>query len=310
MVKKTHGDWRKQPDGTYRLIDCFTVDGLGSGWGLCPVDAQLPTSRRGWLQHLSDLVGAASKVDECTADHDQRRDLNSPPCPVLCMLISTIRCGRMVKSERDRLRIARLALPTPPELRRTAAQSFCELIVKVVESRCTWLQRHFVKHTNSSLKLPTEEQLRYESNQICEQFEAVSQRWKFEPIDAAKWMNLIQLELSKCDWMTEHEQTIEQTIAPDKADDNAKTLRTRKPWTELANDLMNKWFTEMKKKGQWIPRKRFLNDFLTGKEGERNKWKGLNATTEDKRFQDNPDKWQTESETLKTSFRSNAKNGR
>lgn len=198
--------WREQADGTLRLTDIGWICAPGiSGYGECTIDAPFPMIRRDWLIAFGDLVGSACKVDQSVADPRERIHLGSQPCAVLCMFSWAIRCARMVKSEQTRLRIARLELPTPSEMRGTAAKSFCEQIVEVVEQRCIWLRRHFVTHTKASLDLPIEEQLSHESKQICEQFRLVSQQWRFEPLDAAQWMRLIELELNKCDWLKEQQ---------------------------------------------------------------------------------------------------------
>lgn len=106
-------------------------------------------------------------------------------------------------------------------------------------------------------------------------------------------------------------QTIEQTIHPAETDDNAIKLQAgKKPWTDLATDLKGKWFSAMRRKKVWIPRKQFLIDFFNGTEGNRDKWKGNNAETEDKRFSDNPDQWKSESVKLKASFKQATKNRR
>ncbi len=106
-------------------------------------------------------------------------------------------------------------------------------------------------------------------------------------------------------------QTIEQTIQPAKTDDSETKLQTgKKPWTQLATDLKTKWFAAMQKKKEWIPRNHFLIDFFNGTEGQRNKWKGVNAGTEDKRFSDNPEQWKAESDVLKVSLKKATQNRR
>ena len=106
-------------------------------------------------------------------------------------------------------------------------------------------------------------------------------------------------------------QTIDQTIVAEKQTEVGQNQSgNKKPWTALATDLKDRWFAEMRKRNCWIPRNQFLTDFLSGTEGSRDKWKGLTVTTEDRRFQDNPKQWKAESNTLKTSFRSNRKNRR
>ncbi len=221
MTKALRG-WKEQPDGTLRLSDFGWIAEAGIGsWGECSLGDPLPVTKRGWLLSFGDLVGAACKTEQCAADPRQRFNLNSPPCPVLCMLSWLQRCSRMEASERTRLRISRLELPTPPELRGTAAKSFCEQIVEIVEQRCIWLRRHFVTHTKASLELPIEERLSHESKQICDQFELVSERWQFDPIDAADWMRKIGLELSKCDWLNEQETDGKET------DTNAQETRRK-----------------------------------------------------------------------------------
>jgi hypothetical protein len=100
------------------------------------------------------------------------------------------------------------------------------------------------------------------------------------------------------------EQTIDQTVYATKTDDcRTKSDSDKKTWTALATDLKKRWFAEMRKRKVWIYRKEFLIEFFSGTEGSRGKWNGLTATTEDRRFQDNPNEWKTESEALKTQFK-------
>lgn len=99
-------------------------------------------------------------------------------------------------------------------------------------------------------------------------------------------------------------QTIEQTVSDQKQTEVGQNPASeKKPWTDLATDLKKRWFTEMRKRKAWIPRKTFFIDFFEGSDGQRGKWKELSATTEDRRFQDNPDRWKTESEALKDSLK-------
>jgi hypothetical protein len=214
--------WVEQPDGTFTLTGVLDVVQPGvDAWSTCNVDEPLPTScRHDWLINFGNMVGAACEVESLIAHPKWREDITAHPSPVLAMLCWTIRCTRLVASELTRLRIARLELPMPSEMRGTAAKAFCEQIVEVVERRCTWLQRHFVTHTKASLELPMEERLSHESMQICEQFETIAQRWQFEPINPAEWMRLIELELNKCDWLKEQELlTAEDT---GKSDENRR----------------------------------------------------------------------------------------
>lgn len=100
------------------------------------------------------------------------------------------------------------------------------------------------------------------------------------------------------------EQTVNQTIESVKTDESqTKSNSDKKPWSELATDLKNRWFSEMRRRQQWIPRRRFLSDFLNGKEGSRDKWKELSVGTEDRRFQDNPEEWKAEADALKASLK-------
>jgi hypothetical protein len=241
--------WREQADGTLRLADVGWIFFPGiDGYGECTIDDPFPIVRRDWLIAFGQLVGAACKVDQCVSDPRQRIDLALKPCPVLCMLSWAIRCARMVKSEQTRLRIARLELPTPSEMRGTAAKSFCEQIVEMVEQRCTWLQRHFVTHTKASLELPMEEQLSHASNQICEQFDSVARQWRFEQINPAEWMRLIELELNKCDWLKEQELlTADDAVKSDENRRMAVRDATFLLWHEvgLTNaKIRDKWNAE------------------------------------------------------------------
>ena len=207
--------WAEQPDGTHKLADTIIVFQPGiDGWSTCNLDKPLPTScRHDWRCCFGEMVGAACEVEQCIAHRSRRENITDHPSPVLCMLGWSIRCSRLVASELTRLRIARLGLPTPPEMSGTESESFCEQIVSEVDQRCTWLL-YFVTHTKTSLNLPIDERLAHESNQICEQFTDVAARWKFEPINAREWMRRIELELGKCDWLTADEQTPKPTIPP------------------------------------------------------------------------------------------------
>jgi len=99
-------------------------------------------------------------------------------------------------------------------------------------------------------------------------------------------------------------QTIEQTISDKKQTEvGLNSASEKKPWTDLATDLKKRWFAEIRKRKAWIPRKTFFIDFFAGSDGQRGKWKDLTPTTEDRRFQDNPDEWKAESEALKTSLK-------
>lgn len=109
------------------------------------------------------------------------------------------------------------------------------------------------------------------------------------------------------------DQTTDQTIPANQTDEsrtkcthNGKKQNGKKSWTPTATQLKNKWFAEMRRRKKWIPRKTFFTDFLASSEGKRKKWQGLKDTTEDRRFQDNPEQWKAESEELKAAF----KNGR
>lgn len=107
------------------------------------------------------------------------------------------------------------------------------------------------------------------------------------------------------------EQTVNQTIESVKTDESqTKSDLDKKPWSELATDLKNRWFSEMRRRKQWIPRRRFLSDFLNGKEGSRDKWKELSEGTEDRRFQDHPEEWKAEADALKASLKGIQKNRR
>jgi hypothetical protein len=107
------------------------------------------------------------------------------------------------------------------------------------------------------------------------------------------------------------EQTVNQTIESVKTDESqTKSDSDKKPWSELATDLKNRWFSEMRRRKQWIPRRRFLSDFLNGKEGSRDKWKELSEGTEDRRFQDHPEEWKAEADALKASLKGIQKNRR
>ena len=255
MTKALRG-WREQPDGTLRLSGFGWIAEPGIGhYGECTLNAPLPNTQRDWLLSFGKLIGSACKVDQCIANPRERISLNSRPCPVLCMFGWEIRCRRLEASERTRLRIARLELPTPPEMRWTAAKSFCEQIVEIVEERCIWLRERFVTHTQTTLNLPGEEQLACESNQICEQFEAVANRWNFEPINAREWMRLIELELSKCDWLTADEQTPKGTIPP--APKRYSSFREPQEWLRLRklkglSNHRNTWQPLVKKHGDDI----------------------------------------------------------
>jgi len=107
------------------------------------------------------------------------------------------------------------------------------------------------------------------------------------------------------------QQTIEQTVSTQKQTEVEENSGTeKKPWTALATQLRDKWFAKIRRRKHWIARKLFLIEFLNGTEGSRKKWKGLTATTEDRRFQDNPDKWKDEAEPLKKSLATATKNRR
>lgn len=100
------------------------------------------------------------------------------------------------------------------------------------------------------------------------------------------------------------DQTIDQTIsAPEQTNVGQNSGTKKKPWNSLADDLKKRWFAEMRKRKQWIPRKQFITDFLASSDGTRDKWKGLKANTEDRRFQDNKSKWEADAEAMKTQFK-------
>ena len=126
-------------------------------------------------------------------------------------------------------------------------------------------------------------------------------------VRAAGELNMMAEQLQALDDQLQNsaeKQTIDQTISATEQTEVGQNSGTKKkPWNPLADDLKKRWFAEMRKRKQWIPRKQFITDFLESSDGMRGKWNGLKASTEDRRFQDNKGEWEADAEAIKSQFK-------
>ncbi len=191
---------RQNADGTVSKIG-YIKAGPISGWRECrDTNILIPDTLDDWLSTFAAMLGAVRGL-EMSIETFQR---GKPPgvggvcCPILCLRLWSVVCNRLVMQRNAELQLARMTLPTPPELSGTVARSFtaaaCDYVGEIVDTIVD-----VVEYPSASM--PLRERAKHESDYVAENFGKLAARWPKKRLSPAEWFRLVELELSACPWL-------------------------------------------------------------------------------------------------------------